>query len=315
MKYKILRIDQTHEILDRKLKEAGFHVDVDLVSGYDEIKKKIFSYNALIVRSRIPVDKELLSFGKKLKCIVRVGSGLEGIDLDFAKQSGIKVFNTPEGNANAVGEMTLGLLLDLVRNITHSFDEIKQGKWQRRVHTGFELEGKTVAIIGYGNTGKAFARKLRGVDVEVLFYDIVPGKSDSYAREASMEEIFRKADVVSLHIPLTEKTKYLVNTSFINNFSKSFWLLNTSRGEVVKTVDLLRAIENNKILGAALDVLEYENKAFGDMEINLKENKVLQSLIMSNKVILTPHIAGLTHESYRKLAEFAAEKIITCLKS
>jgi D-3-phosphoglycerate dehydrogenase len=312
--YKVLRIDPVHPLLDEILKRNHIDVTENLTASYDEIARILPHFDGLVLRSRIPVDAHLISKGKRLKFIARVGSGLEGIDRSYAESKGIRVINAAEGNANAVGEMATGLLLALLRNINKAGREIKSGQWLRNANRGYELEGKTVSIIGYGNTGKAFARKLAGFDVNVLFYDIKPGLQDEYAREAAPDEIFEQTDILSLHVPLTELTRYMVNENYIDRFKKPFWLINTSRGEVVKTDDLVKALESGKIRGAALDVLEYENPAFGDMLLNKDIPGPLQYLLNHPRVILTPHIAGLTKESMEKLARITARKILDFLK-
>ena len=305
----MLRIDRVHELLDKKLRDHGFTVDTDLESPPEKLAEIIGDYDGLILRSRVPVNAALLDKAEKLKLIARVGSGLEGVDTAYARQKGIAVINAPEGNRNAVGEMALGLLLALMRNIVKADREIKNGFWNRKENTGFELEGKTVDIIGYGNTGKAFARKLAAFDTEVIFYDILPGLSDAYGRQTDYDEIFRRADAVSLHVPLTKQTRGMVNKKFIDAFAKPVYLINTSRGEVVITEDVADAIEKGKIRGAALDVIEYENPAFGNMNLQ-NMPAAFRRLAAHPGVILTPHIAGKTYESERKLAEVTAEKII-----
>ena len=306
---KLLRIDRTHPLLDSLLRERGFSVDVDLESPAAQIAEKIHRYDGLILRSRIPVGPPLLDKAARLKLIARVGSGTEGIDRAYAHAKGIAVINAPEGNRNAVGEMATGLLIDLMRNITKADREIRGGSWNRKENTGEEIEGKVIALIGYGNTGKAFARKLRGFDAEVIFYDILPGLSDEFARQTDYNEIFRRADAVSLHVPLTPQTRGLVNAKFLNSFAKPFYLINTSRGEVVDTEALTDALKSGKVKGAALDVIEYEQPAFGNMHV---ENwpEPFRHLAAHPHVILTPHIAGKTRESERKLAEVTARKII-----
>ncbi|NPA43168.1 MAG: hydroxyacid dehydrogenase [Chlorobi bacterium] len=311
---KLLCIDRVHEAFYARMVEAGIRVDTDLDSPPEEIRRKIGAYDGLVLRSRMPVDRALLKAGKRLKCVVRVGSGLEGVDLETARQLGINVYNTPEGNSNAVGEMAVGLLLSLLRDIPSAASETSKGIWRREAHRGWELEGKTVAIIGYGHTGKSFARKLAGFGTDTIFYDILPGLEDRWAREASYDEIFRRADVVSLHVPLTPFTRGMVNREFIRRFHKPFYLINTARGEAVVTADLVEALKEGRIKGAALDVIEYENPAFGDMDWQTRAPQPLRELMAMPQVILTPHIAGLTRESARKLAEAAADKILRCLQ-
>ncbi len=310
-KYKILRIDPVHPSLDEILTRKGFQIDQDLSRDYNEIIKKIHLYDGLILRSAVKVDKQLIDKASRLKFIARVGSGTEGIDLTHAASRGIRVFSAPEGNRNAVAEMTVGLLIGLLRNINKADNEIKSGRWLRSSNRGFELEGKTLAIIGYGNTGKALAKKLAGFEMNLIFYDIRTGLEDEFARQTDMEEIFQTADILSLHVPLTEKTRYLVNKDYISRFKKHFFLINTSRGEVVKTEDLVMALEQGKIKGAALDVIEYENPAFGDMIWQGNIPGSLRKLMEMPQVILTPHIAGITYESSVKLARVTAQKILS----
>ncbi len=313
MAVKILRVDETHPLLDDMLRAKGLMVDVDLHSPYEEILRKIGAYDGLVIRSRFPVDKTLLSRAKKLKFIARVGSGTEGIDKRFAAQQGISVFNAPEGNRNAVAEYAVMALLSLLRKFPASYLAVREGGWDRKAFRGFELEGKTVAIIGYGNTGKTFARKLAGFDTEVLCNDILPGVGDEYARQTELDEIFSRADIVSFHVPLTEKTRYMASASFFDRFAKPFFLINTSRGEVVNTKDLSDALRQGKILGAALDVLEYENPSFIRSFSEGEYPSVLRELLQRDNVIITPHIAGITYESYEKLARVTAGKILEFL--
>jgi len=308
-KIRLLRIDKTHPVLDDMLHAQGMEVDVDLTSPAEKLYDRLSGYDGLILRSRLKIDRDFLDKAENLKLIARVGSGTEGIDKAYAHQKGISVINAPEGNRNAVGEMATGLLIDLMRNISKADREIRGGAWNRKENTGEELEGKVIAIIGYGNTGRAFARKLQGFDADVIFYDILPGMSDLFARQTDYDEIFRRADVVSLHVPLTDETRYLVNREFIRSFHKPFYLINTSRGEVVDTEAVLEALQNGRLKGAALDVIEYENPAFGNMSLeNFPET--FRKLAKHPHVIFTPHIAGKTKESEKKLAQITAEKII-----
>ncbi len=311
---KILRIDHTHPLLDQLLTENGWTVDVDLESNYKEIIRKIPPYQGLILRSRLPVDRHLIDQGKNLRFIARVGSGTEGIDKTHAAQKGIAVISTPEGNRNAVAEHALWLTIGLLRNSFAYALDVRQGRWNRNAFLGNELEGKTVGIIGYGNTGQAFARKLSVFGCEVLCHDIIPGKGDRFARQVPLEQIFKHADIVSFHVPLTEQTFHMANENFFRQMRKPFYLINTSRGEVVDTGALLKYLENGKILGAGLDVLEYENPSFTS---GLKQGKfppVLQELLRKSNVIVTPHMAGLSEESARKLAKITAEKILLAIK-
>ena len=235
---------------------------------------------------------------------------MEGIDVDYATRAGIKCFNAPEGNRNAVGEHAVGMLLALMNKMIRADDEVRNGIWKREENRGFELEGKTVGLIGYGNTGGAFARKLAGFDCSVLAYDkYKSGFSDEYVKEAGMDEIFSRSDVLSLHVPLTEETHYLVNTEYLQKFDKDIWLINTSRGKVVNTAELVNALDSGKILGAALDVLEYESLSFEGLQNN-ELPEPYRVLAASDKVILSPHVAGWTFESKVKLAETIVGKIL-----
>ncbi|NPA46092.1 MAG: hydroxyacid dehydrogenase [Chlorobi bacterium] len=305
----ILIIDRVHPLLEESLRKRGFQVETDLSSPAIELSLRYPETRCLVLRSRLPVDRDFLMRFPHLGCVVRVGSGLEGIDTDFAASRGIRVMNTPEGNRNAVGEHALGLLLNLMRHTCRANLEIRRDSWNRKANTGYELDGRTVGIIGYGNTGKAFARKLAGFDTEVLAYDIRDGVGDSYARQTGMDEIFERATVVSLHVPLTSLTHHLVNDDWIAAFRHPFWLINTSRGEVTDTAALERALREGKIRGAGLDVLEFEQKRFGNQN-DLKDwPPVFHELKSMPNVLLTPHIAGLTRESYEKLALAAVDKI------
>ena len=306
---KILLLDTNHLLLKQGLIDLNWQVDEDYTSSKQTIEKKIADYDGIIIRSRFPIDKTFLQKAKNLKFIGRVGAGLENIDIEFAKQQGIKLFNAPEGNRNAVGEHTLGLILNLFNKINKSDKEIRQGIWKREENRGIELDGKTVSIIGYGNMGKAFAKKLKGFDVEVLAYDIKKNVGDENAKQVTLDEIFEKSDILSLHVPHTDLTYKMVNTKFINKFEKNFWLINTARGTVVNTKDLVKAVKSGKILGAGLDVLEYEKSSFENMFENNSLPSDFKELIERDNVILTPHVAGWTVESKRKLAQVILNKI------
>ena len=283
--------------------------------GKEEILNIIKGYTGIIVRSRMKIDKEIIDKASQLKFIGRVGAGMESIDMEYAEAKGIHCFNSPEGNRDAVGEHTLGMLIALMNNFLRADSEVRQGEWKREENRGIEIKGKTIGIIGYGNMGSAFAQRLKGFEANVIAYDKYKfNYSDEYLKETTMKEIFENADILSLHVPLTAETNYLLNKDYINKFKKNFWLINTSRGGVVKTDDLADALESGKIKGAALDVIEYEDSSFKNIQ-----NKALPEawnyLINSDKVLLTPHIAGWTTESEVKLAQVLAEKIITYMNS
>jgi D-3-phosphoglycerate dehydrogenase len=306
---KILHLDTNHPILIEQLNSLGFTNDEDYTSSKAEIIAKIHLYDGLIIRSRFSIDASFLEKAKNLKFIGRVGAGLENIDCSYAKNNGITLIAAPEGNRNAVGEHCLGMLLSLFNKLNKANGEIKKGQWLREENRGVELDGKTVGVIGYGNMGKSFAKKLRGFNVEVLCYDLKPNVSDDCCKQVSLREFQQKVDVLSLHTPQTELTRNMVNTNFIQSFKKNFWLLNTARGTSVVTKDLVIALKSGKILGAGLDVLEYEKASFENLFTNDKIPKAFQYLINSNNVLLSPHVAGWTFESKEKLAQTIVDKI------
>ena len=306
---KVLLLDTNHPLLKEDLLSLGFVVDQDYVPGKNELEKQIDRYDGIIIRSRFPIDRKFLEKATNLKFIGRVGAGLENIDVDFARQKNIKLFNAPEGNRNAVGEHALALILNLFNKINKSDREVRQGIWAREANRGIELDGKTVGIIGYGNMGKAFAKKLKGFDVNVIAYDILSNVGDENARQVNLDELFEKTDVLSLHVPHTPLTNQMLDAKFIENFKKPFWLINTARGTVVDTQALVSAIEKKKILGAGLDVLEYEKSSFENMFENNQLPSVFKKLISFDNVIITPHVAGWTVESKEKLAKTIVNKI------
>lgn len=306
---KVLHIDSNNPVLWDQLKQAGFENHADYKSTKEEIEAKIHEYNGVVIRSRFDIDKAFLDKATNLQFIARVGAGLESIDCDYAEAKGVNLIAAPEGNRNAVGEQALGMLLSLFNNLNRADREIRSGKWIREGNRGHELDGKTVGIIGYGNMGKSFAKKLRGFDVEVLCYDIKPMVGDANAKQVSLQELQEKADVLSLHTPWTPETNKMVNADFINAFAKPFWLINTARGKSVVTNDLADAIESGKVLGAALDVLEYEKSSFEHLFTGSNIPEAFQYLLNSDSVLLSPHIAGWTFESYERLAKVIVDKI------
>jgi len=305
---KILHIDTNHGLLINQLNDLGFSNDEDYISSKEDIEAKIEGYEGVIIRSRITIDKQFFDKGKNLKFIGRVGAGLENIDCEYAKEKGVQLISAPEGNRNAVGEHTLGMLLSLFNNFINANQEVKDGQWLREVNRGIELDGKTIGIIGYGNMGKAFAKKLRGFEVTVLCYDIKQNIGDANAKQVSLEELQSNADVISLHTPETPLTLNMVNSKFIKQFKKPFWVLNTARGKSVVTQDLVDALKSGKILGAGLDVLEYEKSSFENL-FSSKMPEAFKYLIKANNVLLTPHVAGWTVESKEKLAQTIVDKI------
>jgi D-3-phosphoglycerate dehydrogenase len=306
---KILHLDTNHPLLIAQLDSYGFTNDEDYTSSKAEIEAKIHKYDGFIIRSRFSIDKEFLNKATALKFIGRVGAGLENIDCDHAKRRGITLIAAPEGNKNAVGEHALGMLLSLFNKLNKADKEIRQGKWLREENRGIELDGKTVALIGYGNMGKSFAKKLRGFDINVLCYDLKPNISDANCSQTTLEQIQKEADVLSIHTPQTKATTQFINEGFINKFKKNFWLINTARGSAVNTKDLVTALKAGKILGAALDVLEYEKTSFENLFSKNEIPEAFDYLIHSENVLLSPHIAGWTAESNVKLAQTIADKI------
>lgn len=315
-KLKILFVDSVHPVLPEELSGAGFIYDYKPDITENQIIKIINDYDGLIIRSKITIDKKIIDKASKLKFIGRVGAGLENINVEYANSKGIKCFNSPEGNRDAVGEHAMGMLISLLNNMLKADNEIRHGKWLREPNRGIEIKNKTIGIIGYGNMGSAFAQKLKGFDVNVIAYDKYKfNYSDAFVKEESLTDIFDKADVVSLHVPLSDETLFMVNNSFINNFKKNIYIINTARGKVLKTDDLVKNLKSGKVLGAALDVLEYEKTSFESLHSNEKLPDSFEYLINSDRVILTPHIAGWTHESNIKLSQFLAHKIIKAFAS
>lgn len=306
---KILHLDTNHPLLIGQLNELGFTNDEDYGSSKDAIEKKIIEYDGIVIRSRFKIDKQFLDAASNLKFIARVGAGLENIDCDYASQKGIALIAAPEGNRNAVAEHALGMLLALMNNFKKADDEIRMGEWNREENRGEELDGKTIGIIGYGNMGKAFSKKLRGFDVDVIFHDIKTGIEDENAKQVSLKELQEKADVLSLHVPFTELTNKMVNAEFINNFKNPFYLINTARGKCVVTKDLVEALESEKILGAGLDVLEFEKSSFENLFLDGQFPYFFEKLLNQKNVILTPHVAGWTRQSKIKLAQTIVNKI------
>ena len=310
---KVLFLDTVHPYLQEELEKLGIQCELDNTSGYEEIKNIITQYNGIVIRSRFKLDKAILDKATDLKFIARSGAGLENINVAYAESKGIHCFHAPEGNRDAVGEHALGMLLALFNNLCKADREVRNGTWIREGNRGTELMGKTVGIIGYGNMGTAFARRLQGFGVKVLAYDkYKQNYSDEYAAEATPEKIFEEADVLSLHIPLTEETNYLVNDKFIHKFKKNIYIINTARGKAVNTNDLVKNMRSGKVKGACLDVLEYESISFENIE-KVRLPEAFEYLIKSEEVILSPHIAGWTFESNLKIAMVLADKIKTLI--
>ena len=306
---RILHLDSTHSYLSSELEKLGFKNSFDFKSTKKKIENLIFPFNGIIIRSRIKIDKSLINKAINLKFIARFGSGLENIDLDYANKKNIKIISAPEGNSNAVAEHALGMLLSLMNNIPNAHKEIINGIWNRESNRGFELKNKTIGLIGYGNTGKSFAKILSGFNVKTIFYDLKSKLEDNYAKEVSIKEIQKNADVISLHTSLTNEAFHIINKTFIDKCNKPFWLINTARGQCINTKDLITGIKQNKILGAALDVLEFEKNSFEKLSLILNSNTDLIELMKSKKIIITPHIAGWTYESKINLSKVVLNKI------
>lgn len=311
---KILLLDSNHPLITEQLLAKGFVLEEDFTSSYDEVLQKINQYDGIIIRSRIPLDKNFLENAQNLKFIARVGAGMENIDLETAKNLGISLINSPEGNRDAVAEHVVAMLLILMNRLFIASEEVKNGIWKREENRGDELLGKTFGIIGYGNMGKATAKRLSGFGVEVIFYDILQNLEDEFAKQVSLEELQERADILSLHIPLDASTEYLVDENFISKMKKNFYLVNTARGKNVKTSALVDALKSGKVKAAALDVLEYEKSSFENLDtsssLSTRNKEDLQFLLDSEQVIVTPHIAGWTHQSKEKLAQFIVDKIV-----
>ena len=302
---KVLISDNTHPVLAERLREAGFDVSVEPNHDYESLIRAAQGCDGLVVRSKVQIDRAFIDRVPSLRCIGRVGAGMETIDVDYAERKGIRCLNSPEGNRDAVGEHTVGLLLSLLNNIARADAEVRQGLWRREANRGRELGDMTVGIIGFGNMGQAFAKRLVGFGCNVLAYD------KYHPANSTIEQIQAQVDVVSFHVPLTDETRHYLDADFIQRMAKPFYLLNTSRGAVVNTEALADALDDGRILGAALDVLEYENMqadSLGDVP------PALRRIMQSPHTVLTPHVAGWTVESKYKLAAVLAEKIIDVLK-
>ncbi len=306
----ILFLDEVHEILANRLTEADHTCIHAEEKSLDECLDLVQNVDGIVIRSRFPMNESFLKHASQLKFIARSGAGMENIDVPYCTERGITLYNSPEGNRNAVAEHALGMLLSLMNKLNSADQEVRKGKWDREGNRGIELDGKTVGIIGYGNNGKAFAKKLRGFDVNVLAYDKYKQSYGSdFVKECTLDAILDQADVISFHIPQNKETLFFANDTFFSKIEKPIFLLNLSRGKIVETAALVKAIESGKVLGAGLDVLEYEKSSFEsffEQELPLP----FQYLLNSSKVILTPHVGGWTNESYFKLSDVLADKIL-----
>jgi D-3-phosphoglycerate dehydrogenase / 2-oxoglutarate reductase len=306
MSRKVLVTAKVHNYLIDRLEEKGYEVIYQPAITYDEAYGYISECTGLIVTTRLRVDKSLIDHARQLQWIGRLGSGMELIDVPYAESKGIHCASSPEGNRDAVGEQAVAMLLSLMHNVLKSNLELRQNIWERDGNRGFELGGRTVGIIGYGNTGWSFARRIKAFDVNILAHDKYKKDfTDEYVKEATMQEIFEQADVVSVHLPLTDETKHLANTAFFNSFHKPIWFMNTARGKLVNTPDLVTALESGTISGAALDVLENEKLN----TYTAVDRELLERLLHLPNVVLTPHIAGYSHEASIKMARIVLEKL------
>ena len=303
---KILFIDTVHPLLKQGLEKENHICDTAYNKSKTEIEQIISNYQGIIIRSRFKIDKQFIDCGSNLKFIARAGSGLENIDVDYAENKNIHCYNAAQGNRQAVAEHALGMLLSLFNNLNRADQEVRNGVWEREENRGIELAGKTIAIIGYGNNGSAFAEVLKGFNVKILAYDKY---LKNYQYKSTMGSIYKETDIVSLHTPLTDETTYLVDDNFINSFEKDIYLINTARGKCTNTKHLAAALENGKIKGACLDVLEYEKTSFENLSQEGFTNN-MQYLMNSKNTILSPHVAGWTTESNVKIAEVLLNKFI-----
>jgi D-3-phosphoglycerate dehydrogenase len=307
---KILFLDSTHPLLEQGLKDAGHDLAFDFESDEQTLTAKLAGVNGLILRSRMRIDRELLVHANDLKFIGRFGAGLENVDVAYAESKGIPCIRVPEGNRDAVGEQAVGMLLALFNHLKRADAEVRQGHWLRKENTGLELQGKTVGVIGYGYMGSAFVEKLKGFGVTVLIYDKYKSQyAPDWAFETGLQAIFENADVLSLHVPLTEETYYMVNRDFLLQFRKPIYLINTARGPVVETAALVEALKSRKVLGACLDVLEYEKTSFENLFETDRLPEPLNFLLQAENVLLSPHIAGWSKESFAKMARVMLDKI------
>lgn len=313
MSKKILCIDSNHSVLHETLLSAGFDCDLFWDKTTEDLIKLMPNYDAVVIRSKFKITKEIIDTCPKLTCIGRVGAGMENIDVDYAQSKGIRCVHAPEGNRDAVAEHALGMLLMLLNRLKIADTEVRQGIWKRAENRGFEIKDKTIGVIGYGNMGSEFVKRLQGFDCKILVFDKYKQHfgTDTII-ESTLETIQQEADIISLHTPLTEETTHMINDDFINSFRKNIYIINTARGNCLNTEDLVKHLKSGKVEGACLDVLEYESTSFENMDLS-KIPEPMQYLIQSENVILTPHIAGWTHESNFKMGKIIAEKIINVL--
>ncbi|MFM7005820.1 MAG: NAD(P)-dependent oxidoreductase [Flavobacteriales bacterium] len=306
----VVFIDSVHPVLEEKLTKAGFSCRLHYKTSFEDLQQELSSAYGLVLRSRFTIDAHFLKYCPHLKFIARSGSGLENIDAALCAKLQIRLYNSPEGNRNAVAEHALGMLLSLMNKLNKADREVRNGVWNREANRGEELDGRTVGIIGYGNNGAAFAKKLRGFDVKVLAYDkYKSGFGDHFVQESTLDAIQQQADVISFHVPQNKETKHFFNAEFLEQLQKPAYLLNLSRGKVVDTDAVVAGLKSGKLKAAGLDVLEYEQKSF-EAFFTAELPAAFSYLVSSPNVILTPHVGGWTTESYYKLSSFLADKIL-----
>jgi D-3-phosphoglycerate dehydrogenase len=312
---KILCIDSNHDVLHQTLIQAGFHCDLFWDKSKDELIKILPNYEGIVIRSKFKITKEIIDSCPNLKCIGRVGAGMENIDTEYAKSKGIICVHAPEGNRDAVSEHAIGMLLMLLNHLKRADEEVRKGIWKRAENRGTELNSLTVGIIGLGNMGSAFASKLQGFGCEILGYDkYISGFGNNYIIETDLDNLKQKSDIISIHLPLNDETEYFINDQFIQSCNKNVIIINTARGKCLNTSDLVKHLKTGKVKGACLDVLEYESVSFENIDIS-RLPEPMQYILNSENVILTPHIAGWTHESNYKMSLIIAQKMIKALEN
>jgi D-3-phosphoglycerate dehydrogenase len=312
---KILFIDSNHPILHETLINEGFQCDLFWDKTTEELITLLPNYEGAVIRSKFKFNKDILEKATKLKCIGRVGAGMENIDVNYAITKDIICVCAPEGNRDAVAEHALGMLLMLLNNLKRADNEVRTGIWKRAENRGYEIKDKTIGIIGYGNMGSEFAKRLQGFGCKILAHDTIKTNfGNQFVTESSLETLYDEADIISIHLPLTAETEYYVNDAFLNSFKKNIYVINTARGKCLNSDDLVKNLKSGKVLGACLDVLEYESTSFEHIDITALPDS-MQYILKSDQVILTPHIAGWTHESNYKMSKLIAEKMIAVLTS